>query len=121
MDHADAVHAVVVDVLGPGPALDVDQLAEGRVLELDRHDGALVARLLEVGEVVSGDALAPGLVGHVAHGLEVGGVLAPAVDPHLVLVHHPLGEDVGLEVLGGREGLVAHGAFVRLVLKNTSY
>ena len=28
---------------------------------------------------------------------------------------------VGLEVLGGWEGLVAHGAFVRLVLKNTKF
>ncbi len=48
---ADPVPPVVVDVLGPGAALDVQQLPGVGLVHLDSHEGALVVVLVEVGEV----------------------------------------------------------------------
>ena len=45
MRHADPVHAIVLDVLGPRAALDVQQLSQGRVLELHGDQGRLVVLL----------------------------------------------------------------------------
>ena len=45
MRHADPVHLVVLDVLGPRSALDVQQLPLRRVLELDGDQGRLVMLL----------------------------------------------------------------------------
>ena len=45
MRHADPVHSVVVDVLGPRAALDMQQLPHGRVLELHGDQGRLVVLL----------------------------------------------------------------------------
>lgn len=45
MRHADPVHAVVPDVRGPRAALDVQQLAHGRVLESHGNQGRLVVLL----------------------------------------------------------------------------
>ncbi len=74
---------VILDVLGPGPALNVKQLAVVRVGELDGHQGALVVGLLFVGEVVGGEPAGLREIVDLTHAFFVGGILTAAVDPDL--------------------------------------
>lgn len=53
---AERVVATVVDVLGPGTTFHVDEHVGGGSLHPDGDDWAEVAFLVQVGEVVAGDA-----------------------------------------------------------------
>lgn len=112
MHHPDPVHTVVVDVLGPGAALDVEELTELGLRELNGDDGAAVVALVLVGEVLGREAAGGGVVLDGAELLEIGGVLSLAVHPNLVLVlllDDVLPEGLGhvvRNVVGVVEGLV---------------
>jgi len=80
---AHSVALVILDVLGPGPALNVKQLPVVRVGELDGHQGALVVGLLFVGEVVGGEPAGLREIVDLTHSFFVGGILTAAVDPDL--------------------------------------
>jgi len=53
---ADLVTLVVANVLGVGPALNVQQLAHGGILELNGNQGGQVAILVQVREVAGVEA-----------------------------------------------------------------
>ena len=55
MNNSNSVASVVVDVLGPGPALDMKKLALVDIVKLDSHQGGLVVLLVQVGEVLGGE------------------------------------------------------------------
>jgi len=111
---AHARSLVVVDVLGPSPALDVQQLTEIRVLKLDCHQRTLVMLLVLEGEIVGREAARGGVVSHVAHALFVSRIFAAAVDPDLILVDLLLdvllqvGRHLLRKVFGIVVGIVAH-------------
>ena len=80
MHEAESVAPVVLDVLGPGPALHVDEHEGLGLDEAHRHDGGEVAGGVAVREKVRGETR----VGGVLDGpdvLHVSGVLAFARHP----------------------------------------
>merc|ERR1712154_700339 len=80
-DDADPVTPVVLDVLGPGSALHVDELARPDVVDPDRHQRRLVTFLLEVREVVAGEACVFGEELQALHSFLVSGELGLAAHP----------------------------------------
>ena len=83
---ADLVTLVVVNVLGVGPALNVQQLAHGGLLDLYGDQGGEVALLVLVREVAGVEAGVRRVILNGTHGLYVGRLFAVAVDPDLILI-----------------------------------
>ena len=52
VNRSPSLLSIVLDALGPGGALHVDQDSRGRVLQLDHHDGLEVTQLIPVREEV---------------------------------------------------------------------
>lgn len=103
MDNAQAFAGVVVDVLGPSSALDVDEHVGGGVGEDHGNQGVHVAGHMSVREV-DGVESAVGVHVDGAHILHVCGVLALARQPDALSQDAVgfvlLGLDVVLEILG---------------------
>jgi len=79
----EALAAVVVDVFGPGAALDVDEYVRHGLLEHDSHQRVQVAWSVSVGEVVGIEARV-GVHGDGADVFSVRGILSFTGHPHFL-------------------------------------